>query len=107
MQTLKSCNVSSFLDGAGITCPTSGRSLVCNVELDKPFFGMNDGSDTCCVCNNAALTECNPNVPAGEPNACPKATVGTNPVEVTTYIELNNDPYYCTTIGGKRTCFPY
>lgn len=114
LKTLKSCSSGggggSFLDGTGITCPASGRTLVCNVELDKPFYGLNDGTDTCCVCNNAnnaGLAECNPNAPAGEPNACPKATAATNPVEVTTHIELNNDPYYCTTIGGSRTCFRY
>lgn len=107
-KVLKSCNISSILDQTGVSCPTSGqRTLVCNVELDKPFFGLNDGSDTCCICNDSAKTECNPNVPAGQPNACPKATTGTNPVEVTTHIEMNNDPYYCTTTGGTRTCFPY
>lgn len=108
LKTIKSCNLNNILDQTGVTCPTSGeRTLVCNVELDKPFFGLADGSDSCCVCNNAALTQCDPTLPAGQPNACPKSTTSVNPPEVTTHIEFNNDPYYCTTIGGTRTCFAY
>jgi hypothetical protein len=40
-----------------------------------------------------------------EPNACPDHSV--IDVEVPTLIELNNDPYYCLTRGGTRTCYPY
>ncbi len=101
--TIKSCNISSLLDQTGVTCPATGRTLVCNFELDKSFYGLNNGSDSCCVCNNpdGELKECDPNVAAGQPNACTQTTPKTN-TEVTTHIELNNDPYYCTTVGGVR-----
>jgi len=104
----KSCDIDAVLDATGIQCPADGsRALVCNFELDDPFFGTADGSDTCCVCNNAALTECDATVPSGEPNACPDGGAGKAGTEVTTYIEINNDPYYCLTWGGRRTCYPY
>jgi hypothetical protein len=107
-QVTKSCDIDAVLDATGIQCPSDGsRALVCNLELDKPFFGTADGSDTCCVCNNAALTECDTTVPAGEPNACPDAVGSKTGTEVTTHIEINNDPYYCLTWGGRRTCYPY
>ena len=105
--TIKSCNVNASLDQTGVTGPANGRALVCNFELDTPFYGLNNGTDTCCVCNTAAeLQECDPNVAAGQPGACPLATtkVGT---EVTTHIELNNDPYVCTTVAGVRKCYAY
>ena len=116
--TLKSCDtVNAALDFTGVTCPnTTERQLVCNFELDKPFYGLKDGSDSCCVCNSTALTECNPDLPAGtivadgEPGPCPnpKNSDQVLPTEVTTHIELNNDPYYCTTVGsGPRICYKY
>lgn len=108
----KSCNLDAVLDATGIQCPADGsRTLVCNLELDDPLYGAADGSDTCCVCNADALPECDANAAAGEPNACtiPKGTVDpTLPAsEVTTRIEINNDPYYCLTVGGTRTCYKY
>jgi len=107
--TIKSCNIDAFLDATGVSCPTSGdRTLVCNFELDKSFYGLKNGSDSCCVCNSGTLTECDPDVAAGAPNACPDpAAYGKTPTEVTTHIELNNDPYYCQTVSGKRTCYAY
>ena len=110
--TLKSCDFEGMLDETGISCPETGeRALVCNFELDVPFYGTADGSDTCCVCNNQPLPECDPNVVAGDTGACtlPKATVDPTlrPTEVTTHIEINNDPYYCLTAGGKRKCYKY
>lgn len=108
LKTLKSCNTSSTLDTTGVACGGTARSLVCNFELDKSFYGLKDGSDSCCVCNSAALTECDPNVPAGEPNACTSTSAKALPTEVTTHLELNNDPYYCTTVGsGPRICYAY
>lgn len=113
LKTLKSCNLDAVLDNTGVSCPTNGdRTLVCNFELDKSFYGLKDGSDSCCVCNSAAnapLTECDPNVAAGEANACPNPASATKlPTEVTTHLELNNDPYYCTTVGsGPRICYSY
>jgi hypothetical protein len=113
LATIKSCNVDAFLDATGVSCPTNGqRTLVCNFELDKSFYGLKDGSDTCCVCNSGTaggtLTECDPSVPSGSPNACPDpASSSKTPTEVTTHIELNNDPYYCTTVSGIRKCYSY
>lgn len=112
----KSCNDpnSAFLDENGIACPanpTRGRTLVCNIELDQDFFGMKDGTDTCCVCGAEPLPECDPNQPYDparpENNACPGPTVGDANKEVTTSIEINKDPYYCTTVGGTKKCYPY
>jgi len=110
--TTKSCDLDAILDATGVKCPTDGsRALVCNFELDDPFYGTADGSDTCCVCNNDALPECDPGAVAGDPEACtiPKGTVDPTllPAEVTTRIEINNDPYYCLTRAGSRICFRY
>lgn len=109
----------STLDDTGIVCPDTGRTLVCNIELDEPFYGL-VASDSCCVCNNnSPLQECDADIPAGATNAdgvpsctltpAEKTALGDllRPAEVTTHIELNNDPYYCTTIGGRRTCYRY
>jgi hypothetical protein len=114
---LKSCNIDAFLDATGVSCPTSGeRTLVCNFELDKSFYGLKDGTDSCCVCNNEGdkpLSECNPDLPVGtvvaegEAPACIKPADKTVDTEVTTHIELNNDPYVCSTVAGKRTCYYY
>jgi hypothetical protein len=111
------------LDDTGIDCPDAGRVLVCNIELDKDFYGL-IASDSCCVCNNndSPLQKCDPDLQAGEINADgePACTMTTDektayveeggilrPAEVSTHIELNNDPYYCTIIGGRRTCYRY
>lgn len=105
--TIKSCNLDASLDQTGVACPASGRTLVCNFELDTPFYGLNNGSDSCCVCNTGGeLQECDPGVAAGEPNACPLATTKAG-TEVTTHVELNNDPYVCTTVAGLRKCYAY
>jgi len=105
--SIKSCDLNNLLDTTRVTCPSSGKSLVCNFELDKPFYGLNDGSDSCCVCNSSAI-ECDPAVPAGSPNACPDpASMTKLPTEVSTHFELNNDPYYCTTVAGIRKCYSY
>ena len=112
LSTTKSCNQSASLDENGVICPTNptrGPTLVCNIELDQPLFGMKDGSDTCCVCGLDPLTECDPNVPYGEPGACPTPPAGGTKTgaEDTTTIEINKDPYYCQTVGGVRKCYPY
>ena len=105
--TTKSCDLDAILDATGIECPADGsRARVCNFELDEPFFGTADGSDTCCVCNNAALVECDASVPSGEPNACPDSVGSKIGIEGPTLIELNNDPYYCLSRAGYWTCFP-
>jgi len=109
------------LDELQITCPTPTdgkpkRSIIFNFELDGQEFYNTENSALACVCNSPKpLPLCNPNVPYledefGEPvdnNACPKPAASKSGVEVTTHIELNNDPYVCSTIGGKRTCYYY
>lgn len=112
--TIPSCsalNASGGIDGVQVMCPTDKRSIVYNFELDVPLYNVT-GSPIACVCNSAPLLECDPNV-AYDPNnlannACPRpADNGKNGAEVTTHIELNNDPYTCYTIGGTRSCFYY
>lgn len=115
-----------LLDNTGVICPDTGRSLVCNIELDRPFYGLVE-SDTCCICNNGtpsagtALVECDPEILAGTSNAdgnpsclltaADKAALvasgGLRETEVTTHLEFNNDPYYCYTSGGRRICYAY
>jgi hypothetical protein len=108
LKTTKSCDVDAILDATGVTCPKSGeRTLVCNFELGKSFFGMADGSDTCCVCNSAALTECDPSQPAGGPNACINDSGSKTGVEVPVDIQLSNDPYYRSCVGGSCTYYYY
>jgi hypothetical protein len=108
LKTTKSCDLDAVLDATGIACPTNGeRTLVCNFELDKSFFGLKDGSDTCCVCNNTALIECDPDQPAGGPNACMSDSGTKDGVEVPVDIQLNNDPYYKSCVGGICTYYKY
>lgn len=111
---LQSCNAIKTLGEVGISCPKGHRTLVCGIELDEAFFGLKNGGNTCCVCGAedrsagpAAYRQCDPDLPAGEKGACPKATKAKAPAEVPTLLELNNDPYYCVTVGGTRTCFAY
>jgi hypothetical protein len=108
LETLKSCDLDAILDATGVTCPDSGeRTLVCNFELDKSFFGLNDGSDSCCVCNSAALTECDASQPAGGPNACISATGSKEGAEIPVMIMLNNDPSYTVCKAGVCKTYPY
>ena len=109
LKTLKACGLQSILDDTGVTCPASGKTLVCNFELDKPFFGLNDGTDSCCVCNSAALVECDPSQQAGGPNSClaDTATATKAGAEVPVIIELNNDPYYVSCVSGICTYYRY
>ena len=108
-KTLKACGLESILDATGVTCPASGKTLVCNFELDKPFFGLNDNTDSCCVCNSAALVECDPSQPAGGPNSClaDSETATKAGAEVPVIIELNNDPYYVSCVAGICTYYRY
>lgn len=107
-KTIPNCATFSGIDGVTINCPANGaKSIIYNFEVGQPFYSAS-GTSMACVCNNggAPLYECNPNVPSGQPGACPVPAAKTG-VEVTTHIELNNDPYVCQTIGGSRTCFYY
>jgi hypothetical protein len=105
--TTPSCSsLVNGLDAQAIMCSqTTHPVLLCSMELDQPFFGMKSG-DTCCVCNHEALVECDPNLAEGAEGACPGPTYG-EPKEVTTSIEINKDPYYCTVVGGVKKCYTY
>lgn len=110
LKTLKACGDQTFLDQTGVSCEVGGpRALVCNFELDKPFFGLADNTDTCCVCNSAALVQCDPSQPAGGPNSClsDTATATKEGAEVPVIIELNNDPYYVSCVSGICTYYKY
>ena len=119
-----------ILDKTGVVCPATGTSLVCNFELgqDKETFGIGDGSDVCCVCNNGATNEetalraCDRSAEAGTigDSGLPACTLTAErklelvndgklrETEVPTLIQLNNDPYYCYDNGfGGWTCFIY
>lgn len=87
-------------------CTSAQPSMMCAVPLDQPFFG--NGTDSCCVCNHAELPRCNPDALAGAQDACiDGGTRSKTNVETPTTLELNHDPYVCTTSGGVRTCYSY
>jgi len=124
---------SSEFDGLVINCPTYGdgtfppRSVIFNFELDGQKFYNTLSTPLACVCNNydnngdgmpdkfdefnkpvpQPLKECNPEKVYPEEGACPQPVGDKSGAEVTTHVELNNDPYLCSTIGGKRTCYYY
>jgi len=106
-QTIPRCedlNASGGLDGLQIQCPANGaKSVVYNLELGQPHFST-AGSPIACVCNAPALPECDPSKKAGEPGACVAVNGSKAGTEVTTHIEINNDPYTCITRAGRRTC---
>jgi len=113
VSTIPSCealNASGGLDGVQVMCPSDGsRSIIYNFEVSEAFYSKT-GSPLACVCNSEPLDECDPNVaydPYVDNNACPQPVNSKAGAEVTTHIELNNDPYVCSTIGGKRTCYSY
>ena len=106
------------LDETGVVCPADGsRALVCNLQLDEEFFGL-ELEDHCCICNQdglgsvTPLDQCDPSIPAG---GAPVNGIGSclvegaveTGLEVSTHLEFNNDPYYCRTVGGRRTCYRY
>lgn len=108
----------SLFDGLQITCPANGeRSVIFNFELDGKQFYNTSETPLACVCNNYVegvpkpLMECDPYEPYDPSNltnnACPQPVGDKSGAEVTTHVELNNDPYVCSTIGGKRTCYYY
>jgi len=113
--TIPSCedlNNAGGLDHVMISCPADGSSsIIYNFELDNTHFYNTNGTPLACVCNRPALLECNPNVPYDALNpgngACPQPMGDKTGAEVTTHIELNNDPYVCTTVGGIRKCYSY
>lgn len=113
--TIPSCedlNNTGGLDHVMISCPADGStSIIYNFELDNARFYNTNGTPMACVCNRPALLECDPNVPYDALNpgngACPQPVGDKTGAEVTTHVELNNDPYVCTTVGGIRKCYSY
>lgn len=112
---VKNCAIDGTLDQTGVVCPTDGsRALVCNMQLDESFLGLQDNS-SCCICNEGGtgtLEQCDPDLPEGSApvnglGPCVNPADVKNPLEVTTHIEFNNDPYYCYTSGGRRICYRY
>lgn len=89
-------------------CPDDGeRRLVCDVNLsDDGEFSGGVTAGNCCVCNGDPLAPCDPELDAGVAGSCLDVDA-TAANEVPTSIELNEDPYVCTTSGGKRTCYKY
>lgn len=107
-KTIPTCaalNLSGGIDGVQIQCPAdpTKKSIIYNLEIGKPFFSEN-GSPIACVCNANALPECDPGKKAGEVGACVTTLGSKVGAEVTTHIEINNDPYTCTTRAGLRVC---
>lgn len=92
-----SCN------SVGITC--SGDKVVFVFELNQKFFDLQP-----CTCSaNSALTVCNPNATAASDTAAalPACVSGGVLTEVPTVVEgvKNPDTFFCTVVGGKRTCY--
>jgi hypothetical protein len=84
---------------------------VCSADISDNADKFELENQGCCVCGVTA-TECNPELPAGatvaegQPGPCPVVKAIDN-LQVPTSIMFNNDPYYCVTIGGRRTCYAY
>lgn len=107
--------VGVLINGVEVTCPTGDEPrLVCSADLGGNADKFEIDSTACCVCN-ATATECDPELaelpegeePVGGLPACPKTKDGIGGLQVPTTLMLNNDPYYCYTVGGRRTCFAY
>ena len=109
--------VGVLINGVAVTCPTSEEPrLVCSADLGDNADKFAIGSTACCVCNATAI-ECDPELAElpesdepyddGLPAACPKTKADIGGLQVPTTLMLNNDPYYCYTVGGRRTCFAY
>ncbi|MBM4201557.1 MAG: hypothetical protein FJ189_09755 [Gammaproteobacteria bacterium] len=88
------------LDDTGIQCPSSSdERVLISLDPNAPNWNV-----TACSCNHT-FRACDPNVPAGSPGAC--TTVGDTLEHVPVIIEAIEDPTYCTTSGGTRTCKTY
>jgi hypothetical protein len=106
-----------LINGVAVTCPdeiTEPR-LVCSADLATDADKFELGVAACCLCNATAV-QCDENLAAGDPpnpitglEPCPDDAENANPdaVQVPTTLMFNNDPYYCITVGGRRTCYKY
>ncbi|MCU0833048.1 MAG: hypothetical protein MUC77_01250 [Chromatiaceae bacterium] len=106
-----------LINGTAVSCPSDGMGgflprVVCSADLSASADKFALANQGCCVCGVKAV-ECDPNLPSsaevapGQPGPCPVIKPGFDNLQVPTTILFNNDPYYCTTIGGRRTCYAY
>jgi hypothetical protein len=106
-----------LINGTEVTCPSDGMGgflprVVCSADISDTADKFELANQGCCVCGVTAV-ECDPNLPSsaevepGQPGPCPVIKPGFENLQVPTTILFNNDPYYCTTIGGKRKCYAY
>ena len=106
------------INGVEVLCPTATDPdgnpqprLVCSADLSADADKFRLGTAACCLCNATAV-ECDPDLAEGdEPvnglGACPDASEFKGALQVPSTLMFNNDPFYCYTLGGKRTCFAY
>jgi hypothetical protein len=90
--------------GLGINC-TNPDKVIFVFDTANAFFDLQP-----CTCGNATLQVCNPDATSGSTTslpACVKAPPNGNLTEVPTLVEGVKNPgtFFCTTIGGKRTCY--
>jgi hypothetical protein len=107
-----------LINGTAVTCPSDGEGgflprVVCSADISDTADKFELENQGCCVCGAEAI-ECNPSLPSsatgvedGQPGPCPRIKPDFDNLQVPTTILFNNDPYYCTTIGGKRKCYAY
>lgn len=92
----------------GVTVPGTQPQLVYRFDLNPSTAGAPFYNPKACVTGTAKAVQCNPQLPAGQPGSCfPTGSTTTGPKEVVSSLQLNNDPYYCLTLGGIRTCYYY
>lgn len=91
--------------------PAGSQARIISI-LDEPANGGNWKVSTCSCANGQAFTECDPNIPAGSPGACTRATDFATGIDgglkfLPTSLEfgLNPDSYYCTVIFGTKRCW--
>ena len=107
------------INGVEVLCPTETDPdgnplprLVCSADLSPDADKFRLGNTACCLCN-ATATECDADLAEGEIDpvtgldACPDSTAVKGSLQVPSTLMFNNDPFYCYTIGGQRTCFRY
>lgn len=87
----------------GINC--TGNKVVFLFDLGSTFFDLQP-----CTCGAATLTACNPDATAASAatTTLPACVSSTKVLtEVPTLVEGVKNPstYFCTTVGGKRTCY--
>jgi hypothetical protein len=103
---------SVLINGTSVECPTNGeKRVVCSADLEPDADKFALGPTGCCVCNTVSQ-QCDPNLREGEVSesglpACPESKASQDILQVPTILMFNNDPYYCFTSGGTRSCYWY